>query len=155
MPITDPRLIEAQFHDPERHWLIQLIRGSAMKAGVPEAYALAVASKETNIHNIPGDHDHGHGPMQLDDRSHMIPAGWQQHPGPILDACCQLLKRELVWAQLCYPKLSPYRVAAAAYNCGRANTTFGINRGDCDRYTTGHNYGRDVCERMAVFARLL
>src|SRR6266545_4010959 len=47
--------------------------------GIGPALMLALASRETNIHNIVGDRGHGRGWLQIDDRFH---AGWLgAHPG--------------------------------------------------------------------------
>lgn len=150
-----------EFTDPQRKWLINLLIARAKAYGLQPAHVLAIASRETNIRNIAGDYEKGHGyhgfgPMQLDDRSHGIPDGWQNHPQLVIDPCCQILADNLLWARKSYPKFNAYKISSAAYNSGRENTAEAIaDHGDCDWNTTDRDYGQDVCQRLAQFAVLL
>jgi hypothetical protein len=161
LPLVPPGIIRAQVRDPARSWLVQLILKTAKEQGVDPCDAVALASRETNLHNEPGDFEpghgpHGFGPMQLDDRSHVIPAGWEEHPGEILAVCCRLHRDNLTWAKRWFGWTgNPQKVAFSAYNCGRANAAAGALLGDSDRRTTDRNYGRDVLERAAVIRKLL
>jgi hypothetical protein len=145
-----------QFQDPARQWLIKLLMDSAARHGLDPALVLAISSRETNIRNIEGDGGHGRGPMQLDDRSHKIPADWQEHPVGIIDQCCALLATYITWArQQGIPADDVEQVAVAAYNAGPANAKAGWRNGNVDRFTTGKNYSTDVLVRRKVFRSLL
>ncbi|HTA66107.1 MAG TPA: hypothetical protein VK753_11430, partial [Xanthomonadaceae bacterium] len=47
------------------------------------------------------------------------------------------------------------KVAASGYNCGMARAIAAAKDGDSDLRTTGHDYGKDVIARMAIFAALM
>jgi hypothetical protein len=155
--MTAAEVCEQQFRDPARAWLIALLIESAVKHELPPSLVLAVASRETNVRNMLGDHGYGHGPMQLDSRSHKIPEDWREHPAGIIDACCQLLVDYIGWAKRTYPALKDdaVRVGIAAYNAGPAGAAHGVKVGRVDSATTGGNYSADVLARETIFARLL
>ena len=148
---------KAQFHDPQRQWLIAKLIAGAEKHELPPALVLAVASRETNIHNREGDHGHGNGPMQLDDRSHRIPEGWEQDPTEIIDQCCLLLRNYIDWAERTFraSDVSAIQIGVAAYNCGPAGAARGLTHKNVDYYTAQGNYSADVLAREAVFVKLL
>lgn len=141
-----------------------LLRAGAETSLLPVAYVLAVASRETNIQNLLGDGGHGVGIIQIDIRFHEIAraakvsGSWRTRPGPLVHYGCRLLVDNLAWAQDLWPALMPdqhLKIAAAAYNAGKGGAKRGVADGDCDKYTTGKDYGRDVMARRVLFARLI
>lgn len=113
--------------------------------------------------NGKGDHGHGHGLMQIDDRSHspFISSGLWKEPAFNVLYGARLLKQNLItfggdtWA------------AVAAYNCGprnvrRALAELGPNASPearlkaCDKHTAGTNggpgnYASDIKRRRQAF----
>ena len=70
----------------------------------------------------------------------------------------QLLQDNIRKAKAEFPNLSAplqLKIAASSYNCGIRNAIIGARHGDSDKLTTGHNYGRDVMTRMAIFEELI
>jgi hypothetical protein len=137
--------------------LYAILHDAAAAEGLPFSLVLAVASRETNVKNIAGDGGHGCGPMQLDNRSHHIPADWPQDPTEVVRLCCELLKDLHTWAHAQYLGVTAnwWKIALSAYNAGQRNAARGAARGDSDRYTTGADYGRDVQAREKIFLELL
>lgn len=131
--------------------------------GLPLALVLAVCSRETNCRNILGDYrdgePHGVGLMQVDIQHglarRMRDDGlWTREPDKLVDYACGLLWDLRQRVEAIEPGLdegSALRMAAAAYNCGWERMMAGHERGNCDRYTTGQDYGADVLRRKAVF----
>lgn len=161
MPIT-PEEAQRELHRAKANGLYDLLHASAAAHGLDFALVLAVASRETNLVNELGDGQHGVGPMQLDVRSWPLAkrmrddGTWRTHPGPLIDQCCALLAANIRWAQgYVQAPDDAARMAAAAYNAGRSNALKGHQQGDCDRFTTGMDYGSDVLKRRDVFAALL
>ena len=69
-----------------------------------------------------------------------------------------MLKNNIDTATQKFPNLSAQqhlKIAASGYNCGMGNALLGAQHGDSDKHTTGHNYGRDVMTRMAIFEELI
>ena len=96
--------------------------------------ALAVAAVPrvvTNLHNVVGDHGHGHGIWQLDDRSHRIPPGFDRNPEQQARTAAEMLHN-------LHNRFHSWEQALNAYNSGRPDAT----------HTTGHNYGPDVLNRL-------
>lgn len=150
--------LQAQLHAAKRSGIYQVLHDAAAKHSLGFGYVLAIASRETGLRHIRGDHGHGYGVMQLDDRSHHIPADWETNPERIVSLCCTELASHVAWAERHWPELTArqhLKVAAAAYNSGRKNTTASIAEGNCDLRTTGQDYGWDVLKRMEMFNDLL
>lgn len=157
-----PKQLHSQYIAAQKRGLIPLLVAAAEKVGLPPSYVVAVASRETRIQNIAGDGGHGHGVMQIDDRSHreILAAhpDWRTNPVPLIEYGARLLASNRTTAQKRWPAFDDrqlLKVAASAYNCGPGNAAAGVSTGDSDRYTTGHDYGRDVLARMRVFEELL
>lgn len=151
--------LRLQLRRTSGNWLLAKLKAGANEYHLDFAWVLAVASRETNCVNMSGDGGHGHGPMQLDDRSHMIPAGWQQDPSEIIRLCCALLASYMVQVQQALPHLQGdqiLKVTASAYNCGVGRAVEGSrDHGDSDYHTTGQDYGMQVMARRKKFAELL
>ncbi len=96
-----------------------------------------------------GDHGHGRGLFQIDDRgpfSYLIPRpgeGWT----PFVQACSAIAVLEDARRSLELEADDPLheRGVVAAYNCGAGVARTALRAGkDPDFWTTGRNYGRDV-----------
>lgn len=94
-----------------------------------------------------GDNGHGHGLMQIDDRSFPEFCASEDWKDP--------LKNIFFGAGVLYDKWKEVRDTQggiAAYNCGAWNVKKAKERGfDVDHYTTHHDYSKDVMERAARF----
>ena len=110
--------------------------------GLPAGLLLAVGSRETNLTNEVGDGGHGHGVWQLDNRSHVIPDGFDQ------DVKAQAVKAAEMLAGLIaqFGELAP---ALAAYNAGAGDVANRIATGrSVDAGTAGGDYSADVLDRL-------
>lgn len=105
--------------------------------GMPRCLLHAVGSRETNLTNEIGDGGHGHGVFQLDDRSHQIPAGFDQDVHAQAEKAAQML-------EAAFRQFGDWVKACNYYNSGSPDTG----------HTTGHDYGPDVMERQAYLATL-
>lgn len=143
------------------------IEASAGKHNLPLAFVCAICSRETNCDNKLGDFRggvyHGVGVMQIDIQHEIARVAiadrtWKEHPEPLIEFGCRLLAADRDLAKNGGLGLDGYdllRFTAAAYNAGFGGARLGHREGDCDRYTTGHNYGHDVLQRMDAFQRAL
>ena len=156
--------LELQFRT--RRSLCTELAAAAREYGLPVAYVLAIASRETGIRHIIGDRGHGIGVIQIDTRYHAIAAtqkangGWKTATGRrvLIEYGASMLARDRAWAARNWPHLTArqhLKIAASAYNAGRGGAEAGVAIGNSDARTTNRNYGADVLERMDVFAALL
>lgn len=138
--------------------------------GLPRGLWLAINSRETNCVNELGDFQGGEhrgvGMCQIDiqhpiarqardNRSWKTPEGFkalQEFGAALLQANVHAVLQE--WSQANVDE-DALRVAAAGYNCGVQRALNAEDAGDCDTATTGHNYGKDVIARAAIFTELL
>ena len=106
-----------------------------------------------------GDAGHGHGEMQIDDRSHATfcsNGGWKD-----LAASLAYVHRNVIIPsynylafQEDYTKL--FWGVVAAYNCGAGNVAKAVANGDdVDSRTTGHDYSADVRARAVALKEAL
>lgn len=145
----------------DRLWTaLQTYRGImehiAAEAGIDWTLPGAIAWRESDCglaldENMTGDHGHGRGLMQIDDRSHPVDEMDWKDP----------------WVNIGYavnnvlmPEIKAFggdvKAALAAYNTGRKRVKKAIARGeDPDKYTTGHNYGKDVLLRQRLIQNRL
>lgn len=117
----------------------------------------AIISRETggDPAQFIGDHGHGCGPMQVDDRSEPkfcadYKAGNLKPVDGIWMGCriLQIKQREMVrfFPSITLPEIKARMIAA--YNCGSGNVHKAITQGlDCDHYTAGGDYSTDVLVR--------
>lgn len=139
----------------------------ANQHGFATPFFFAVASRETNCANILGDvqngHAHGVGIVQIDIQ-HPIAleardsGSWKTNPDPLIDFGAQILQNNIAKAQQKFPDLDAQqqlKIAASGYNCGIERAIASAEQGDSDKRTTGHDYGRDVIARMAIFEELI
>ena len=120
---------------------------------------MAIASRETNMRTIRGDGGHGHGLMQIDDRS--FPAWcrsgkWRIALEGIHMGAFVLRSKYNYVESKGIPSADILKVAIAAYNVGAppAIEDYKLHH-DPDLRTTDGNYSSDVLARAPVFAKLL
>jgi hypothetical protein len=120
------------------------------KYKLPTFLLFAVGSRETNLTNEVGDYGHGHGMFQLDNRSHSIPAGFDQNVNAQAEKAGSMLADFIsFWG-------SDLKAAVSSYNCGTGGARNGINDyGNSDANTAGGNYGDDVLGRRAYLLHAL
>jgi hypothetical protein len=146
--------------------LAQKLQQTAEARGLTAPFFFAIASRETNCRNILGDLQHGEfhgvGIIQIDiqhpiARKARDTGTWKTDPGPLIEFGAKLLADNLKQAKQKLPNLSAQqqlKAAASGYNSGMVNAVKGAKQGDSDKFTTGHDYGRDVMARAAIFEEL-
>jgi len=141
---------------------------AALANGLPPAYFVAIASRETNCVNMLGDYQggvyHGVGIVQIDvqhsiARDMRNDGSWKTNPQPLIDFGAKLLAANIkavlgAWEQTAVDD-DVLRCSASGYNCGIERALEAEDAGDSDSRTTGKDYGADVMARMAIFAELL
>jgi hypothetical protein len=147
----------------------QKLTDQANANGFAPTFFFAIASRETNCVNELGDYQggvaHGVGIVQIDVQ-HQIArqardsGSWKTDPDPLIAFGAQLLAENIAAVSRSFPGLTgdqQLKIAAAGYNCGvgRAIQAAGDGTGDCDTFTTQHNYGSDVMARKALFDELM
>lgn len=174
MPNWTPADIRRQLDRATKSGWDAFFRKSGTDYDFPASLLMAVASRETNMQNIIGDHGHGFGIMQIDvgsfgDWCHS--GQWRQVDAAIQKGAQVLdMKREAVrlgqgkrlsvggkayTGKAIADEAELIRIALAAYNSGGwAYYNFSTN-GDPDRTTTGHDYSADTLAREQVFRQLL
>lgn len=145
------------------------IKKQAKNAGLKPSIVAAIVSRETaalplyctppNQGGALGDAGHGHGPMQIDDRS--FPEWCEQwKDGKLtfedgIKQGCIVLNQKLKAIKRLIPTLEPEKhlqAAIASYNCGEGNVRKAVKNGkDLDNYTAHKNYSVDVLARAEVF----
>ena len=154
--------LTAELRSAEASGLAEICARAERAAGLPECLLLAIASRETGCRDVVGDHGHGRGYFQIDDRYHH---GWLARHGagapgttpPPVEAATYAAG--IVESNLAYGRLygvrgaELMRFALSAYNAGPLGALRGYRAGDSDLETTGRDYGVDVLGRMAAFRR--
>ena len=111
-----------------------------------------------------GDAGHGHGEMQIDDRSHETfcsNGGWKD-----LAASLEYVRRNVIIPSYTYLAnrfgyfganyANLFWGVVAAYNCGAGNVAKAVANGDgVDSRTTGHDYSADVRARALALKEAL
>lgn len=150
-----------------RNGFLKMLEDEAYEAGLAYSYVLAICSRETDCRNVLGDarggDQHGVGLMQVDiqhdfAREMRDDGTWLTDPRRLVRFACGLLAADLQQVTHSLPTDDPpaaAKITAAAYNCGFRAAWQGHLQGDCDQYTTGHDYGEDILERAKVFQILL
>ena len=137
----------------------RLMGKAESRHNLPAGLLLAVASRETDMEDIVGDKGHGRGLFQIDDRFHADWLAAHGAPGPGMtprlqdaaDFAASMLASNLAFAeQHGVPAADRLRFACSAYNAGPGGALEGQRGGDCDRKTTGGDYGRDVLDRLSA-----
>ena len=149
-PQADPHKLPA----PYDKWQ-KFIEAAAQKHKVPGAFITAVMAQESAGRNVIGDHGHAHGLMQLDDRHH---EAWLKKnrqgmdPASNIDYGAQLLRKDLDAAEG-QSGDAALRFAAAVWNAGLAAARDGLQKGDCDRFTTDRHFGAEVLRKTKEFEK--
>ena len=155
----DPGELKRQVSTARTEGWAPILRQAEQRHGLPDGILLAIASRETNMQDIVGDGGHGRGLFQIDDRAH---GDWLAQHGAgaagalpaVPDAAeyaATLLDQNRAFARkngVAEAELLMF--AASAYNAGCGGALAGRRAGDCDRRTTGGDYGRDVLARLAA-----
>lgn len=134
--------------------LFRMAETAAKAHGIELAWLLGLWSRETNLVNETGDSGHGHGPGQVDDRSHTIPGTLFG----LVDMSAAIARECLDFAAANYPHYvgdQRLKLAADDYNEGPRGVRRSMPTGNADAGTTGHDYGADVVRRTVVFRALL
>ena len=154
--------LTAELRSAEASGLAEICARAELAAGLPGCLLLAIASRETGCRDIVGDHGHGRGYFQIDDRYHH---GWLARQGaggqgttppPVAAAA---YAAGIVESNLAYGRVHGVRnaelmrFALSAYNAGPLGALRGYRAGDSDLETTGRDYGSDVLARMDAFRR--
>lgn len=105
-----------------------------------------------------GDHGHGRGLMQIDDRFHefALSGRWQDPEANLEYGCALLVAYYHELGQTTKLPQGPVlmRAALAGYNSGCGNVRKALRNGrDVDYYTSGRDYSADVLNRAGWFRR--
>lgn len=147
----------------EKGWE-QICLDAEQKESLPTALLLAIASRETDMNDVVGDHGHGRGLFQIDDRSHtsflrkqgVLRAGRKPRVAEAAPYAAALVRWNLEYGRdRGVRERDQLKFALSAYNAGAGGALEGYRLGDSDRRTTGADYGRDVLARHAIFSELL
>jgi hypothetical protein len=165
-----------QFDEAKKQGWIDLFKSVAATYKFPPEILIAIGSRETGLQNIVGDHGHGFGIMQIDDRSYpdWCHSGQWKDPRTAIGMGAQVLS---TWQSFIVSKegklvtfktssisffgktplsaMDLLRTAIAAYNSGGFAYYNLTISGDPDRGTTGRNYSSDVLTRAGIFRVLL
>ena len=108
-----------------------------------------------------GDEGHGHGLMQIDDRSfadYCASPNWKD-PASNIDFACGVLREKRAYLEKHFPNLpveALERAAVAAYNCGEGNVKKELEAGkDVDALTADADYSRCALEFALAYQELL
>ena len=173
--ISDP-FLEQLATAFERGWL-ESFRLAATTTGLDIALLLAIASRESGIRNITGDHGRGFGIMQVDIGTDPQAEGNGLDPKWNIARGAEILLEKRRWimdhagktATLSYhaarleflipesiTQVSDFeRLWIAGYNAGAWPVYHYLQGKDPDYPTTGKNYSADVIARRDVFGRWL
>jgi hypothetical protein len=167
MPTPSKAILLKQLQGLRNTGFDQKLNQFADQHGLETPFFFAIASRETNCTNILGDFQHGEahgvGIVQIDIQ-HKIAldarnsGSWKTNPDPLIDFGAQILQNNIARAQEKFPDLEvpqQLKIASSGYNCGIERAVKGAQQGDSDKFTTGHDYGRDVLARMAIFEELI
>jgi len=150
--------VDADLEGARRNGLVAVCIAAEQGARLSRGLLLAVASRESGCRNIVGDHGHGRGVFQIDDRFH---GDWLRRqgalaPGAVPSAAAGaryaagLLRANLdEGARRGLVGRRRLKFALSAYNAGVGGAWIGLSeRGDSDAETTGVDYGADVMRRL-------
>jgi peptidoglycan hydrolase-like protein with peptidoglycan-binding domain len=139
--------------------------GVEREKSLPLGILLAVASQETDMHDVVGDGGHGRGLFQIDDRSHQdflrrvgaIGAGRKPPIPQAADHAGSLLASNISFgASKGVASAGRLKFGLSAYNAGAGGALKGLQEhGDPDFRTTGGDYGKSVLARFAMFQSIL
>ncbi|MCB0711666.1 MAG: peptidoglycan-binding protein [Ignavibacteriae bacterium] len=144
---------------------LPFVEEAAKRAGVPPSVICGIGSRESEWGlstaldkrgpGGKGDHGHGRGLMQIDDRYHAFArtGKWDNAEANILYAAKVLISsRAYIAKRYTLDDKTLLRATLAAYNCGPGNVAKALAKGrDIDFYTTGRDYGANVLDRAGWF----
>lgn len=150
--VSDLRL---QFKRAKAVGWLETFTKCSHKYSIPLEILLGVGSRETNIRNILGDDGHGHGIMQVDDRSYPLwcKSGEWMDPHKSIDMGAYVLSLKI--AKASKTGNAALRVGIASYNVGSKAIEDYLRFKNPDRRTTGHDYSADVLRRAKVFRGII
>ncbi len=107
-----------------------------------------------------GDGGHGHGLMQIDDRSFPVFCQGDRWRDPAVNvdfgATVLHMKRSFLAARCQLAGEDLERASIAAYNCGEGRVLQSVLQGeDVDTHTTGHDYSKAVVEYAGAYAEIV
>ena len=167
MTTPSKNILLNQLHSLRHTGFAEKLDHFASQHGFQTPFFFAIASRETNCINELGDPQggefHGVGIIQIDIQHPIARAArdsgsWKTNPDPLIDFGAGLLETNIATARQKFPNFTheqQLKIAASGYNCGMARAVSGALHGDSDKHTTGHDYGRDVMTRMAIFEELI
>jgi LysM repeat protein len=131
-----------------RQW-IPYVEAAAAQYDLPPALLFAVMSRESNGNNELGDGGHGHGLMQIDDRSW---GSWLATHDDGMDPASNIMEGAAILRSNIDYFGGNVAYGLAGYNCGAGNVEKALAAGlGPDGYTTFGNYSSDVLSRVAMF----
>ena len=169
MPQTTPTKKELlnQLHSLRHTGFFTKLEQQAAAQSFPASFFFAIASRETNCINELGDFQHGEfhgvGIIQIDiqhplARQARDSGSWKTDPDPLIAFGAKMLRDNIDKAKSAFPDFTDEqceKIAASGYNSGIERAIAAAHHGDSDKPTTGHNYGRDVMTRKAIFEELV
>ncbi len=159
--------IKAQYNHAKNKGYIPFYQAAAQAHGVNVADLMAISSRETDGNdyfvNHTGDAGHGHGLMQIDDRSFPDFCASNNWKDPAQDIMlgAEVLKGKIEEAMKALMPITNdmatiRRIAIAGYNGGTRRAVDAFKAGDdIDTHTTKHNYSADVIARAQIFQACL
>jgi len=158
--------LRAQYNVAKQNGWVDLIKAAAEASGQPAEMLLGIASRETGFlwlrhpdGAILGDGGHGHGLMQIDDRSFpefCRSAAWRDIAKNVAKGIEVLQGKEAFLRHHGIEEAMFPRAAVAAYNCGEGNVLKAIRAGqDVDVHTAHGTYSADALARADVFKGFL
>lgn len=142
-----------------------IVKKVAQQYNIPPSIMAGMGSRESHWGlaltppgpNGTGDHGHGRGLLQIDDRWHVpfVQSGrWADareniiYGGAVLKNCMAYFEKKAGWSM----SFQLIQAGVAGYNCGPRRAWDGYRMGyGVDYYTTGRNYSKDVVERAGWF----
>jgi len=150
--MTIESTLRRQYETAKQLGWIAYFEEAAHDYNVPLEVLLAIASRETGIQNITGDHGHGRGIMQIDDRYH---DEWLRLHSGGMHPATNIRKGASLLAGFLFHFHGDLQKAIAAYNAGIHGVEHAVLAGEHpDSVTTGGNYSTDVLERAAIFKKI-
>lgn len=139
----------------ESHDLRHKFEVAGQRYHIPPALLAAIASRETHggsllDRNGEGDHGHGYGVLQVDDRSHRPDRSGGAYGQAHINQAAGIFEAKLEAVQKQFPHLSPeaqLQTAVSRYNGGS-----GRPHPNSDRGTTHADYANDTLARAQYFS---
>jgi hypothetical protein len=174
MPLDPEKTFQTSYAKWDKNLLKQLdefkkyeatVGQVALKYEIPPSIIAGLGSRESHwglaLNPVgpegTGDHGHGRGLLQIDDRWHVpfVESGkWSNardniiYGGAVLKNCMNFFVKKAAWP-MSYKLI---KAGVAGYNCGPRRAWEGLQMGHgLDYYTTGRDYSSNVIERAGWF----